>query len=296
MRQYNGNFITATRNAPTSLVSNGVFNLHSQLIDKSGGTWPGGDPADLAGDPTSDWMSFGLRFIGFSGSLNYTGAYDVSQVSMPSGASGSKSIFIGHKQTIPGPNGMYHADCPIAAVQILNSSQNTLLESWVFNEDDDNENSFADSGARGWTNVNNGLTITGTASGGFPESLTTSDGRTFGQTITDTTSPTTSTFTLATTTGSNSTGAQDGIADSYMTTSDGGSGTILPLGEGQVPQASGKYYLYRETSGAAANTATMMKSPAYNFSGGEKIRICHLIPGSSTYQMNPDKSLWIGVA
>ena len=295
MRQYNGNFITATRNAPTTTASNGIFNLQSQLIDKSGGTWPGDDPADLPGNPTSDWISFGLRFIGFTGS-NYTGAYDVSQVSMPSDASGSKSIFIGHKQTITSSSGTFHADCPVAAVQILNASQNTLLESWVFNEDDDNANNYANSGARGWTNVSGGLTITGTALGGFPEGLNTSAARTFGQTITDTTSPTTSTFTLATSTGSNSTGAQDGIANAYKTTSDSGSGTILPLGENQVAQVSGTYFLFRETSGANANTATMMKSPAYTFSGGEKIRICHLIPGSSTYQMDPDKSLWIGVA
>ena len=294
MRQYNGNFITATRNAPTTTASNGIFNLQSQLIDKSGGIWPGDDPADLPGNPTSDWISFGLRFIGFTGS-NYTGAYDVSQVSMPGDASGSKSIYIGHKQTITGSS-YFYADCPIAAVQILNSSQNTLLQSWVFNDDDDNQNSFANSGARGWTNVSGGLTITGTASGGFPESLTTSAARTFGQTITDTSTPTTSTFTLATTTGSSSTGAQDGIADTYMTTSDGGSGTILPLGENQVAQVSNTYYLFRETSGSQANTATMMKSPAYNFSGGEKIRICHLIPGNQNFQMDPDKSLWIGVA
>ena len=38
-----------------------------------------------------------------------------------------------------------------------------------------------------------------------------------------------------------------------------------------------------------------MRSPTYNFSGGEYIRVIHAVTGATSSQMDPDDSLYVAV-
>ena len=294
MRHYNGNFITKTRTVPTDSVASGIWKLESQLIDKAASRWPvAAEPVDgqVDGDPTAGFIEFSRRFIDsgtyMSGSsADYTGNYDVTQVTVPATFSGSARLYLGHKNHVIGSGSTYYGDCPVAAIQILNNAGTSLLESWVFNDSSDT----------GWRNLDSTTTISGTSTYGFPESLATSAARTYSTNNYAATSNIQYNFTLATSTGSSFTGCADGISDVYKTTADSGSNTILTLGSATTAQSSNTYYYYRETSGANRYQGALIRSPAYTFSGGEQIRIAHAVTGRGTQPMDPDDVLYIGVA
>ena len=291
MRHYNGNFITKTRTVPTSSAASGIWKLESQLIDKAASRWPVSPivvEGQIDGDPTADFVEFSRRFIEsdtyMSGSsADYDGNYDVTQVTVPATFSGSARLYLGHKNHVIGSGATYYGDCPVAAIQILNNAGTSLLESWVFNDTNDT----------GWRNMT--VSISGTSTYGFVESLSTSASRTYHSTN-YTVSGNNGAFTLATSTGSSYTGCADGISDTFKTSGDGGSDTILTLGTATTAQSSNTYYYYRETSGTARYQAALIRSPAYTFSGGEQIRIAHAVTGYSSEPMDPNDVLYIGVA
>jgi len=289
MRYYNGNFIRKGDNDPTQGAANGIYNLEAQLIHKGEDRWPitlSVDDNPVAGDPTADFLEVSLRHIDsdayMGGSSDYTGNYDVSEVSIPSTFSGSARIYLGVKISIASGSTFYN-DVPIAAIQILNSAGTSLLESFVFSDDN-----------QSWENLGTLTEISGSSTIGFPESLATSAARTFGGTL-DTTIDKAK-FSFASSTGSSNTGAEGGISTAYKTTADGGSGTILPLGVEQVAQVAANNYLYREASSSTRYSGVVCRSPAYTFSGSEKIRICHAMTGYSGARMNLADTLYLGVA
>lgn len=193
---------------------------------------------------------------------DYTGAFDVLDVSVPSGYSGTAAIWLGLRVTT---STTYINDICIGGVQVLNSSGTSLLYSYIFNG-----NAGGTYGA-GWR----------TLSGQFADS--TSRATLSGSTqYVISTSTNTGRWTWATGTGSSYTGAADGIADGYDT-------SILPSpGNGVVSQVSGAYYAYREVSGSTRFTTAWAKSPAISWSGGEKIRICYHFSTQSTMSTSVD--------
>jgi len=299
MRHYNGNFITKTRTVPTSSAASGIWKLESQLIDKAASRWPvSPEPVDgqIDGDPTADFVEFSRRFIEsdtymsgsfFGSNADYDGNYDVTQVTVPATFSGSARLYLGHKNHVISSGATYFGDCPVAAIQILNSAGTSLLESWVFNDTNDT----------GWRNLNDNSTyISGTSTYGFPESLATSAARTYSSSNYSASSNLHYNFSLATSTGSSYTGCADGISDTFKTSGDGGSDTILTLGTATTAQSSNTYYYYHETSGTNRYQSALIRSPAYTFSGGEQIRIAHAVTGYSAQPMDPNDVLYIGVA
>ena len=291
MRHYNGNFITKTRTVPTSSAASGIWKLESQLIDKAASRWPVSPivvDGQIDGDPTADFVEFSRRFIEsdtyMSGSsADYDGNYDVTQVTVPATFSGSARLYLGHKNHVIGSGATYYGDCPVAAIQILNNAGTSLLESWVFNDTNDT----------GWRNPL--VQSNGTATYGFPISLATAAAFSYSSTNYNAGGSTYG-FSLETSTGSSYTGCADGISDVYKTTADSGSDTILTLGTATTAQSSNTYYYYRETSGTNRYSSSLIRSPAYTFSGGEQIRIAHAVTGYSSAPMDPNDVLYIGVA
>jgi hypothetical protein len=290
MRYYNGNLITNSDNNPDVAEASGIFNLEAQLIHKKETRWPATQETFV--DPTSGYVEFSRRFIEsniYMGNSNdYDGGYDVSDINVPSTFSGSARIYIGHKVSIVSGSTFY-ADVAIACVQILNSAGNSLLKSW-------NWSSSSSSPHQNWENLQSLTQITGTQTQGFPETLATSAARTFGVTLNN--SHNENKFSYSSSTGSSNTGAADGISSDYYENGvDNGIGTILPSpGNAVVSQVSNTSYIYRETSGADRYSGVVCRSPAYTFSGSEIIRIAHCMPGLSTAPMNPNDTLYIGVA
>ena len=103
-------------------------------------------------------------------------------------------------------------------------------------------------------------------------------------------------WSLVSGTASSNTGAADGIGNTYKESDDGGDGTILTLGNNQISQSSGTNYIYLETSPVDTYEGFLVRSDAYTFSGGEKIRVAHLLAGYQFDQMDPDDTLYLGVA
>ncbi len=294
MRHYNGNFITKTRTVPTSSAASGIWKLESQLIDKAASRWPVSPivvEGQIDGDPTADFVEFSRRFIEsdtyMSGSsADYNGNYDVTQVTVPATFSGSARLYLGHKNHVIGSGATYYGDCPVAAIQILNNAGTSLLESWVFNDTSDT----------GWRNLDSVTYIGGTSTYGFPVSLATAAAATYSSSNYSASSSIAYQFRLATGTPSSYTGCADGISDTFKTSGDGGSDTILTLGTATTAQSSNTYYYYRETSGTNRYSSSLIRSPAYTFSGGEQIRIAHAVTGYSSAPMDPNDVLYIGVA
>jgi len=283
MRYYNGNYIAATSHAPTSSDAKGIHDLEAQLLHRATSSWP--STAFTA--PTQGFIEFSRRFIdsnAYMGSTaDYDGDYDVSDLSIPSDFSGSARLYIGHKNSIT-TTALYYADCAIAVVQILNSAGTSLLKSWNWSDGTD----------QGWENLATPTQIAGVQAVGFPESLATTAARTWGGTLSTTNNA--SRWGIASGTASANTGAADGVSTTYSETADGGNGTILPSpGDAVVSQTASTSYVYRETSSSTAYSAVVMRSPAYTFSGGEIIRICHCMPGFASSAMNADDTLYLGV-
>ena len=278
MRYYNGNLITASENNPTRAAASGVFDIERQLVARNAGKWP------FVPDPTEDFIEISNRFISGS-ALDYTGNYDVAEVEVPAYFSGSARIYLGIKITT---NTHYYCDVCIAGIQILNSAGDTLQKSYIFNNWSE-VNSF-------WENLGTATAISGSSTQGFPESLATSAARTYGGTIY--TGSQTNMFSLTDGTPSQYTGAADGIGHTWKTSDyTSGEDAIFTVGNNQVSQSAAQYCLYVEASNVSPNEGFVSRSEtAYSFSGGEKIRIAHLLVGASGDQMDPDDTLYLGIA
>mgnify|MGYP003118446167 FL=1 len=226
-------------------------------------------------DISSSFYEISNRFISIS-TNDYSSAYDVGEVQTD--FTGSGRVYIGIKVTA---STTFYNDIAIAGVQVISGS--TLVASWIFNT------SSGGSGS-GWQTYTS--QISGGSAQGFPVTPATASGYSY---VNITTSTNTGRFTWATSTGSNNTGATDGISNAYKLSADGGSNTLASVGNGQISQSSSTYYAFRETSGSTRYSGALMRSPAYTFSGGEYIRVIHLVAGNSGSQMNADDSLYVAV-
>ena len=289
MRYYNGNFIRKGDNEPSDFAANGIYNLEAQLVHKAESRWP--FTVATFTDPTLGFVEFSRRHIDSSAymgnSNDYDGNYDVSDIHVPATFSGSARLYLGMKNSIP-TGSVFRADVAVACIQILNSAGNTLLKSWNWSGNTD----------QGWENKQTKVEVSGIQTISYPESLQTAAAATYGSTFTGTSQ--TTAWSLASDTGSSSTGAADGISTDYSENGvDSGIGTILPSpGDAVVAQVVGTYYIYRETSSSTRFSGVTARSPAYTFSGGEIIRIAHCMPGGggTGNEMNPDDTLYIGIA
>ena len=239
-----------------------------------------GTPEPSGIDITSSFYEISNRFLDsqsyMGNATDYTGPYDVGEVQTD--FTGSGRVYIGVKITA---STQYYNDVPIAGVQIISGS--TLVASWIFNT------STGGSGS-GWQTYTSQTAAQ--SSQGFPVTPATASGYTY---TTMGTSTNVARFSWATGTGSSYTGAADGIGNAYKLSADGGSNTLAPVGNGQISQTTSTYYAYRETSGSTIDSGAIMRSPTYTFSGGEYIRVIHLLAGNSTSQMDPNDTLYVAV-
>ena len=271
---------TLTAEYPGDVESNS-FKLQIRTESTSGtiqvesGTITVTDVTGLQGtDIRTAFYEISNRAIVDGSSADYTGNWDVGEIQQA--YAGSARIYIALKCTTATT---YVNDICLAAVQILNSSD-VVQQTW----------NFADGGSAaftaGWA----------TSLGANPGSssllstyLTPADAASEGYYTLDVTGNNTTTrVSRATGTASSYTGMADGVATGL---------TSFPVGDNQIAQSSGTYYLYRETSGAGRYTHCLCRSPSYTFSAGDKIRVCHAVTTTSSEigNININDSIWIGV-
>ena len=233
-------------------------------------------------DITTSFYEISNRFIDsqayMGNTSDYNGPYDVGEVR--SDFVGTGRVYIGVKVTA---STTFYNDVPIAGVQIIDPTGSTLVASWIFNS------STGGSGS-GWQTYNSATAAQ--SSHGFPITPTTASGYTY---INMGTSSSINYFSFATSTGSSSTGAADGIGNLYKLSADGGADVLAPVGDAQIIQTYNTYYAYRETSSSIRYTGTVMRSPTYTFSGGEYIRVIHALTGALNYPMNSNDTLYVGI-
>ena len=241
-----------------------------------------GTPEPSGTDITTSFYEISNRFINsqtyMNSSVDYNGPYDVGEVQTD--FSGSGRVYIGVKVTA---STTFYNDIPIAGVQVIRGT--TLVASWIFNT------STGGSGS-GWQTYTQ--QIAGTSTQGFP--VTPATVSAYGYTNLST-STSTSRFCWRSNTGSSYTGAADGIGNTYKLSANGGSNTLATVGDAQVSQTSNTYYAYRETSGSTRWSGTVMRSPAFSFSGGEYIRVIHALTGptSMASTMDGTDSVYVAV-
>ena len=255
--------------------------LHHGLRAAAGNTGSSGGGAQGT-DITTSFYEISNRFIDsqtYMGSkYDYDGPYDVGEVQ--TNFVGTGRVYIGVKVT---SSPTYYNDVPIAGVQLLSGT--SLVRSWIFNTNTGGSGS-------GWETYTS--QISGTSSQGFPASPTTASNYTYSNI---TTSSGVGRFRYATGTNSSYTGADNGISDAFKLSADGGSNFIAAVGNATTSQSSlnAINFCYRETSGATLYSGTVMRSPTYDFSGGEYIRVIHALTGPTNYQMDPDDTLYVAV-
>lgn len=263
--------------------------MRNHLLRAAASSGGGGGGSSITGDPTAGFVEFSRRLIEsdtFMGNdSDYTGGYDVSDVTIPATFSGSARIYLGHKNSIAPPGQVWYADAPIACIQILNSAGNSLLKSW----------NWSGGGNQGWENEGTTTEFSGTSSVGFPATLAAMAARNYGLLLSSSVDE--YKWSVVSSTASSYTGAADGISSDYSENGvDSGIGTILPApGDAVVSQVSSTDYIYRETSQSERYSGVCCRSPAYTFSGGEIIRIAHAVTGYSAAPMDEDDTLYIGV-
>ena len=217
-------------------------------------------------DVTTAFYSIGTS-VKYITSNDYTGAWDVSETQVD--ASGNRSIILALRVTTATT---YYNDICIAGVQRL-SSTGTVLNNWVFNT-----SSGGTYGSQ-WKTSTSAPSTLGTP--GSPSSSVTS---------TISSGSSLNRMNWATSTGSNYTGAQGGIYNSYTN-------TAFPTGTGQINQTNSTYYAYREVSGATRFTYTYFKGPVVSFNSGDIIKVAHLITTyySQSSSISLSTSLYLGV-
>jgi hypothetical protein len=243
-----------------------VVSHPSNPQDENDSLYLGVYPIDL----TSKFVEISNRFIIDTTTADYTGNYDVSETQVH--VSGNHNIYIGIKVT---SNTTYYNDVAIAGVQIVNKD-NQVQKTWIFNSVPPTSSTDQ------WQTYTNA--VNGSSTPGFPITPQTASGYSYYNMIASASS--TIRFSYATSTSSVNTGANDGIATTT---------NAFPLGDSVISQSSNTYYVYRETSGSTLWSGTVMRSPVYNFTSGDKIRVAHLVVGNSGSQMDPLDTLYLGV-
>ncbi len=214
-----------------------------------------------------------LQTMSYTSSSDSGSPYDVYDFNVPSNVSGSKRIYIGLKCTHPTS---YRNDACFAGLQILNSAGNSVLRRDIFSTGTESYETVTarirNSSAIGFAPIS-----TATSASYTNVSQGSSSRR----------------FNRASGTGSTYTGMRDGISTSYknsLTLPAPNSSTIF-----QVAQSLGTNYLYCETSGVSVYDEYTMRSPAYNFSGGEIIRLCaQLSSGAGIFDI--DNTIFLAIA
>ena len=222
-------------------------------------------------DLRNNFHSINVRVIDsdtYMGSIyDYNGHYDVSDTIV--GHTGSYRIYLGVKVTAP--TFTYYNDISIAAIQIVNYAGTTVKKFW---------NAAYTSGLE-WQTYTSETSAQSTK--GFPVSPLTASGYSY-STITGT--PGVGKFSYTSSTGSSYTGTRGGIENTT---------NVIRPGVAQVAQVDNKNYFFRETSGSTRYTGAIMRSPSFNFTAGDRIRIVHLVAGYSQYRMDENDSLYIGL-
>jgi hypothetical protein len=233
------------------------------------------DAAAIPGtDITSSFYQIATRFIDsqvyMGNPADYTGPYDVTEVqTLYSGT----TLFIGVKFTA---STNFYNDVPIAAVQILDSTNTTLLYSYVFH------NSVGGTGGAWTTTTSSPGQNTGQ---GFPITPATAAGLSYSSIVSGST---VNKMNWASSTSSSYTGCADGISSAYTT-------TIMPLGIAAINQTLGSYYMYCETSGVVVDGCSVAKSPPISIPAHSWIRVAHALTGPTASQMDPTDTLWVGI-
>jgi len=220
-------------------------------------------------DISASFIEISNRFISATSSSDYTGAYDVSETGI--GLSGNYQIYIGIKITA---STTFYNDISVAGVQVLDSSNN-VKQTWIFNTTSgDNWQTYTSQ-------------ISGSSTIGFPITPQTASGYSYSNitTLTGTTAQRVGKFSYASSTGSSYTGTAGGIS---------GSTGEFTVGNATISQVGSSYYLYREASGSSRYSGTVMRSPSITLASGDKIRIAHLMVGSSNSQMSANDSIYLG--
>ena len=249
-----------------------------QAIDlntTTGVTFNGTNVTEVNLDGTQVWPYIGMdvttAFVPFAGfnvfdSAGDTSAnYSVSEIQF--NASGSKRIYIGHKVTT---NTTYFNDTPIGWVQILNSAGTAVVHTISISS---------------WETISRNAAST-SSQGNLSESPAQASALTY---ATIGYGSNNLKFNLASTTASNDTGAVDGILVP--------SGPMT-LGNATMPQSSGAYYIFRETSSSLANSVTFMRSPLITVSAGQRVRIAYIMGNRSAAEgdvQDPNDTLFLGI-
>ena len=227
------------------------------------------DVAQIGTDIKTNFYEISNRYITDSSTSDYTGNWDVGEIQQA--YNGSARVYLVLKCNT---STTFYNDICIAAVQVLNSSD-VIQQTW----------NFATGVNPSWETVSS---RSGANSSLLSSYFTPSDAAALTYTSVTTTNNIYR-IGLATGTGSSYTGMADGIA--------AGGTTAYTVGDNQIAQNSGKYYIYGEVSGATRYTHVVARSPAYTFTDGDKIRVVHavVIPSNMTSTVNVNDALWIGV-
>ena len=221
-------------------------------------------------DLTAEFYSLPVRVlhsdIYMGSSADYDGPYDVSDTIV--GHTGSYRIYLGVKITSVQT---FYNDISIAAIQIVNSTGTTVKKFW---------NAAYTTGLEWQTYTSETATKT---TRGFPVTPLTASGYTYTNILG---SPNKTRFSYTSSTGSSSTGAKGGIENT--------SSPLIP-GINKVSQLDNKNYFYREASSSIRYSGAIMRSPSFNFTAGDRIRIVHILAGYSQNSMDPEDSLYLGL-
>lgn len=262
------NYRTSSSGSPLNIDSWAFFVGDTTSSSNTGTFTIQNSNPSLYPDISSNFIEISNRFIA-STVNDYAGAYDVSETQV--GLSGSYRIYIGIKVTA---STTFYNDICIAGVQVLSSS-NSVKQTWIFNT----------TSGDNWTTYTS--EISGTSSTGFPVTPQKASTYTYYNitTLSGTNAQRVGKFSYGTSTISSPTGAQGGI--------NGNTGAFT-VGNGTISQVNSSYYLFRETSTSTRYSGAVMRSPSLTLASGDKIRVAHLLAGSSSSPMDANDSLYLG--
>lgn len=238
----NGSIIGA-HNATTSSQSSGIFDLNSISNLIGAGRFPTFGRAGLVDSNHVHTVS--LNTATFAPTIHYivtTGNDDSSNFSVmdfnfTSGSTASHTIYIGNK--INQNSSAFHNDLVLGAIQVLQGETVKLARGGS-----DLSNPSA--------NASGMMTTVGT-------SITSTDPTALGFTGVGTT-VVNGTWSIASSTGSNQTGATDGIATAFAN----GSQKINNAGEEVIAQVQNRTYIFCEATQQSASTIKWLKLPSVN--------------------------------
>lgn len=218
--------------------------------------------------PTTELVPVPLNVLYTISSGDYTGAYDVHDIDLPStGLNTNKRIYLAIKI---GTSTTFYNDVCIAGVGIQNAN-GTYRNSYTFN-----------SGNLGWTTSTAAFNYTATTK----PPLSTVTGASYSSISTSTN---VQRFSLASGTGSRQTGMADGISSSTSFYTQSGS---------TVSQSSSTNYLYREASGSTRYSFAFARSPLTYIPNGGKIRVITKFVTNTSMNgtFDPNDILFVAVA